>query len=201
MVVSCFVYVGCLDFCNMIERVQHHPILNRIFISNLKDNQVTLAGVTFTLFTSIIAAATGIPNMGERWFKSKDLDVQYYEPFIKPRYINERRVFFLSTTFLMGIPPWWRSSWSTYLVKEGSPYSIHIILDYLCTSQESNCLISHIICSRAWSKWHTLYKGEIMTSRWIAFFTILSSRSLSSINLTSCISHGTPSWPMISSQI
>jgi len=70
MAVSCFQYVDFLDFCKMIERAQHHPILTRLFTSNLKDNQVTLAGVTFNLSTSIIVVATGIPNMGERWFKS-----------------------------------------------------------------------------------------------------------------------------------
>ena len=35
---SCFDYVGCLDFCNMIKRVQRHPMLNRVFISNLRYN-------------------------------------------------------------------------------------------------------------------------------------------------------------------
>ena len=38
MRVSCFEYVGCLDFCQMIQRVQHHPFLSIDFISNLRDN-------------------------------------------------------------------------------------------------------------------------------------------------------------------
>ena len=69
-------------------------MLSRVFISNLIDNQVTLAGLTFSVSTYVIAAATWIPNMGEKWFKSKDLEDKYYEPFIKPRYRNERRRFF-----------------------------------------------------------------------------------------------------------
>ena len=100
MVASCFQYVGCLDFCKLIERVQHHPVLTTLFSSHLKDNQVTLAGVTFTLSTFINVAATGIPNMGEKWFKSKDLEDQYYEPFIKPLYRNERRKEFPFTYLL-----------------------------------------------------------------------------------------------------
>ena len=55
---------------------------------------MTLAGVTYNVSTHVITAATGIPNMGDKWFKSKDLEDQYYEPFIKPRYRNERRTVF-----------------------------------------------------------------------------------------------------------
>ena len=29
--------------------------------------------------------------MGEKWFKSKDLEDHYYEPFIKPRYKNDKK--------------------------------------------------------------------------------------------------------------
>ena len=69
-------------------------MLTKIFISNLHDNQVTLAGVTFTVSTAIISVATGIPNVGEKWFKQKDLDENYYEPFIKPRYKYQRKRIF-----------------------------------------------------------------------------------------------------------
>lgn len=82
MEASCFQYVGCLDFRKLIERVQNHPVLTRLFASHLKYSQVTLVGVTFTLSTAITATATGIPNMGEKWFKSKDVEDQYCEPFI-----------------------------------------------------------------------------------------------------------------------
>ena len=74
MIVTCFKYVGCYDFCEQVQRVQHHTKLTRIFISNLHKNQVTLARVTFTISTSTISAATGIPNVGEKWFKKSDLE-------------------------------------------------------------------------------------------------------------------------------
>ena len=55
---------------------------------------MSLAGVTFTISLAIIAATARIPNVGEKWFKSKDLDDCYYEAYIKLRYKNEgKRVF------------------------------------------------------------------------------------------------------------
>ena len=54
MVVTCFKHVVCFEFCEKIQKVQHHPVLSRIFISNLHDNQVTLASVTFIISTDII---------------------------------------------------------------------------------------------------------------------------------------------------
>ena len=45
-----------------------------------------LVGVSFTISTKAIATATRIPNSGENWFKSLDLDVQDYKPFIKGHY-------------------------------------------------------------------------------------------------------------------
>ena len=97
MAVTCFKYVGCFEFCERIQRVQHHPILSRLFISNLHENQVTLAGVTFTVSTTIIVASTRILNVGEKWYKEKDLENHYYEPYIKPRYKNEvNKVFHFS---------------------------------------------------------------------------------------------------------
>lgn len=94
MIVTCFKHMGCFDFCVMIKRVQSHLVLTRVFISNLKDNQVTLGGVTFIISSAIIIVATGIPNVGERRFKAQNLDHQYYEPYLKPQYKNERKRFF-----------------------------------------------------------------------------------------------------------
>ena len=67
----------------MVKSVQSHPTLTRVFVINLQKNQVTIAGVTFTISTDIIEATTGIPNVGEKWFKTKDLDAQIYEPYLK----------------------------------------------------------------------------------------------------------------------
>ena len=69
--------------------MQYHPELTRIFVEHLHENRVNLAGVSFTISSSIISDATMIPNVGEKWFKRQDLDEYYYEPYIKPQYRNQ----------------------------------------------------------------------------------------------------------------
>ena len=54
-----FRYVGCYDFCEKVERVQHHLELTRLFILNLHDNRVTLAGVSFRISTSSLLMLQG----------------------------------------------------------------------------------------------------------------------------------------------
>lgn len=76
------------------SKVQHHPMLSRLFISNLHDNHLTLDGVTFTVSTTIISTATRILDVGEKWFKQTDLEENYYEPYIKPRYKSDRKRLF-----------------------------------------------------------------------------------------------------------
>jgi len=88
LAVSCFRYLGCYEFCEQVERVQYHPELTRLFAAHLHDKKVTLARVTFTISSSIIVDATRIPNVVEKWFKNRDLDEYYYEPYIKPKYKN-----------------------------------------------------------------------------------------------------------------
>ena len=94
MTINCFKHVGCFDFCEMVQRVQHHRALTRVFISNLKDNQITIVGVTFTISTDTIVVATRITNVGEKWFKAKVIDTQHYEPFLKTRYKNDKKKVF-----------------------------------------------------------------------------------------------------------
>ena len=72
MAVTCFRYLGCYEFCEQVERVQHHPELTRLFVANIWDNKVTLVGVTFTFSSSIIVDVTRIPNVGEKWYKEQD---------------------------------------------------------------------------------------------------------------------------------
>jgi len=55
-----FKHMGCFEFCEKVKRIQHHPVLTRLFITNFHDNQVTLAGVTFTISPAIISEAYGI---------------------------------------------------------------------------------------------------------------------------------------------
>jgi len=81
---SCFRHLECYEFCELVERVQFHHELARLFVAHLHNNEVTLVGVTFTVSPSIISEATRIPNVGEKWYKAQDLDEHYYEPYIKP---------------------------------------------------------------------------------------------------------------------
>ena len=68
LTVSCFKQVGCYEFCEKVQQVQIHPKLTRLFIINLHEKQVNLAGVTFELSSDSISNATCIPSVGEKWF-------------------------------------------------------------------------------------------------------------------------------------
>lgn len=106
MTVTCFKYVGCFEFCEKIQKVQHHPVLSKLFISNLHDNQVTLVGVTFTLSTNIIAASTRIPNVGEKWYKEKkNLENHYYDNTSSQITRMKEKCYFLSLTSWKGMLP------------------------------------------------------------------------------------------------
>ena len=50
--------------------------------------------------TNAIAAAIGIPSVGERWFKQANLDMSYYEPYLKPRYKDHKKPIFPFSHFL-----------------------------------------------------------------------------------------------------
>ena len=91
LTVSCFKHVGCFEFCERVQQIQYHSELTRLFIKNLHDRQVTLAGVTFTMSTNVISVATRIPNVREKWFKEGNLDLSYYEPYLKPRYKDDKK--------------------------------------------------------------------------------------------------------------
>lgn len=58
----------------MVERVKFHHELARLFVINLDNNVVNLAGVTFTLSPTIISEATGILDVGEKWNKRQNID-------------------------------------------------------------------------------------------------------------------------------
>jgi len=68
--------------------------LSRLFIIKIQDNQVTLAGITFTFSAAIILATTRILEVGEKWFKKGEIEAHFYEPFIKPRYKSEIKGYF-----------------------------------------------------------------------------------------------------------
>ena len=94
LTISCFKHVGCYEFCEKVQQVQNHPELTRLFIINLYDKQVNIAGVTFELSTDSITNAIGIPSVGEKWFKQANLDMSYFEPYLKPRYKDHKKYIF-----------------------------------------------------------------------------------------------------------
>ena len=101
LTMSCFKHVGCFEFCERVQQIQYHLGLTRLFITNLHDGHVTLVGVTFTMSASAISASTGIPNVGEKWFKKVNLDLSYYKPYLKPRYKDDKN-FFFPFSYLLG---------------------------------------------------------------------------------------------------
>ena len=84
MILACFQDVGCYQFCERVKQVQSHSDLTRLLILSLQNHQVNLARVNFELSSESIAKATRILDSGERWFKQKKLDLNYYEPYLKP---------------------------------------------------------------------------------------------------------------------
>ena len=100
LIVSCFQNVGCYEFCEKVQQVQNHLELTRLFILNLHEKQVNLAGVKFELSSDAIAIATRITSVGEKWFKQANLDISYYEPFLKPRYKDYNKFVFPFSHFL-----------------------------------------------------------------------------------------------------
>jgi len=69
LAVTCFQCESCYQFCEMVERFKYHLELARLFVLHLHNGQVTLAGATWTLTPKTIAQETGIPNVGEQWYK------------------------------------------------------------------------------------------------------------------------------------
>ena len=71
--------------------MQNHPEQTRLFIINLHEKQVNLVGVTFKLYIDAIVNATGIPSVGDKWFKQDNLDMCYFEPHLNPRYKDHNK--------------------------------------------------------------------------------------------------------------
>ena len=53
----------------MVQRVKFHHELARKFVINMDNNMVHLARINFTLSPTIIAEATRILDVGEKWNK------------------------------------------------------------------------------------------------------------------------------------
>jgi len=94
LTMQCFEHQSCYEFCQKVTEVQFHHELAHLFVLHLHGDQVTLAGVTFTLTPETVSLATGIPNIGEPWHKKQHIDRHNYEPYIKPNCLRQlKRVF------------------------------------------------------------------------------------------------------------
>ena len=78
-IVSYFQEVGCYEFYDKVQRIHSHPQLTKLFVFNLHEHHVHLVGVNFELTTNAISVATGIPFMGDKWFKQVYLDLSHYQ--------------------------------------------------------------------------------------------------------------------------
>ena len=110
--------------------MQSHLKLTRLFVLNLHNKQVNLAGLYFELSSDVIAHAISMPNVGEKWFKRAKLYISCYEPFLKPRYKEGFQSIFSFSHLLERYAPLMRviMKYSTCEGRYSRLYSYHIIL-------------------------------------------------------------------------
>jgi hypothetical protein len=77
-----FQRVGCFNFCQKIERF--HPEVSREFSLNLNGTKTKVGTLELEVFESTITAATEIPNTGEIWFTSMNLNAAFSNEFLNP---------------------------------------------------------------------------------------------------------------------
>ena len=175
-ILSCFQELGCYELCSKVQKIKIHPQLTKLFSLRLHRHKVHLAGVRFELTTSAISKATGIPGIGERWFKQKHLDLSHYHPFLKPSCQVDYKTFSLFLIYWIYMPSSWRLSWNTSPVKVGSPESIPIILDSSCISPELSYCTCPTTFTKALRKCPPSCKNGLHPNKCQASFTIPSSK-------------------------
>ena len=77
-----FQRVGCLSFCQKMQR--GHPEVAREFSLNFDGTKTKIGTLGLEISKVTIAAATEIPNTGERWFKAMNLNAAFSKEFLKP---------------------------------------------------------------------------------------------------------------------
>ena len=108
--------------------MQNHPELSWLFIINLHESKLNPTRVTFDLSIDAIANATGIPSVGEKWFKQANIDMSYFEPYLKPMYKYHNKSIFPFSHLLDRYAPMMRIIMK-YVTCEGRfsrLYSYHI---------------------------------------------------------------------------
>jgi hypothetical protein len=84
MVREVFRRVGCLYFYRNMQR--GHPEVARKFAFHFYGLKTKVGYLEFEVFEASNVAATGIPIIGERWFKSMTLNVSFSKDLLKPEY-------------------------------------------------------------------------------------------------------------------
>jgi hypothetical protein len=84
MVREVFQRVGCFSFCQNMQR--GHPEVARKFSLHFDGIKTKVGNLEFEVSEASIAVATGIPNTGERWFKSMILNATFSKDFLQPNY-------------------------------------------------------------------------------------------------------------------
>ena len=136
LTIYCFKHVGCYKFYEKVQQEQNHLELTRLFMINLYEKQVNIVGVTFELYTDAIANATCIPSVGEKWFKQANLDMSYFEPYLKPRYKDHSKSIFLFSHLLDRYAPMMKIIMKYFTCEEGSLVFTHTTSGCLCTLLE-----------------------------------------------------------------
>jgi len=84
MVREVFQRVGYLSFCQNMQRGNSE--VARKFSSHFDGLKTRVGYLEFEVSEASIATTTGIPNTGERWFKSMTLNASFFKEFLKPYY-------------------------------------------------------------------------------------------------------------------
>jgi hypothetical protein len=83
MIREVFQGVGFLNFCQNMHRA--HPKVAREFSLNFYGTKTKVGTLQMKVYEATIAVATEIPNTGERWFKSMNLNETFSKEFLKPK--------------------------------------------------------------------------------------------------------------------
>ena len=79
-----FQRIGCLFFFQNMQI--GHPEVTKQFASHFDGRRTKVGDLEFEVTEASISAATGIPIIGEKWFKSMALSLDYEKYIFRPKY-------------------------------------------------------------------------------------------------------------------
>jgi hypothetical protein len=77
-----FQRVGCFNFCQKMQR--GHPEVAKDFSLDFDGTKSKVGTLELEVYEETIIATIEIPNVGERWFKSMNLNASFSKEFLKP---------------------------------------------------------------------------------------------------------------------